>query len=110
MKNGFVPNSHASQNVRRIKADCDKGLTLAQVKARKAEGLDNRPVDSPSKSVKEIIADNVFTYFNLLFLILTLLLIFVGSYRDITFMPIIIANALKGFWTSLLCSMLLSRA
>lgn len=96
MKNGFVPNSHASQNVRRIKADCDKGLTLAQVKARKAEGLDNRPVDSPSKSVKEIIADNVFTYFNLLFLILTLLLIFVGSYRDITFMPIIIANALIG--------------
>lgn len=52
MKNGFVPNSHASQNVRRIKADCDKGLTLAQVKARKAEGLDNRPVDSPSKSVR----------------------------------------------------------
>lgn len=96
MKNGFIEKNMPQKKVQRINAPHDIGLTSAQVQARKAEGLDNRPVDSPSKSVKEIIADNVFTYFNLLFLILTLLLIFVGSYRDITFMPIIIANALIG--------------
>jgi len=95
MKNGFV-EKNMPKKVQRINSPHDIGLTAAQVQARKSEGLDNRPVDSPSKSVKEIIADNVFTYFNLLFLILTLLLIFVGSYRDITFMPIIIANALIG--------------
>lgn len=96
MKNGFVEKNMPHKKVQRINAPYDAGLTAAQVQSRKADGLDNRPVDSPSKSVKEIIADNVFTYFNLLFLILTLLLIFVGSYRDITFMPIIIANALIG--------------
>lgn len=96
MKNGFVEKNMPKKNIRRIHAPYDLGLTAAQVQAQKAEGLDNKPVDSPSKSTKEIIADNVFTYFNLLFLVLTVLLIIVGSYRDITFMPIIIANALIG--------------
>ncbi len=92
MKNEIV----VKRDPKRIYAEYDKGLTAAQVKTRKSEGFDNRPVDSPSKSVKEIIADNLFTYFNLLFLVLTLLLVSVGSYRDITFMPIIIANTLIG--------------
>ena len=92
MKNEIV----VKRDPKRIYAEYDKGLTAVQVKTRKSEGFDNRPVDSPSKSVKEIIADNLFTYFNLLFLVLTLLLVSVGSYRDITFMPIIIANTLIG--------------
>ena len=92
MKNEIV----VKRDPKRIYAEYDKGLTAAQVKTRKSQGFDNRPVDSPSKSVKEIIADNLFTYFNLLFLVLTLLLVSVGSYRDITFMPIIIANTLIG--------------
>ena len=70
----------------RFKADYDQGLTVAQVKQRIAEGLDNKPVESPSKTVKEILADNIFTYFNLIFVILSVLLIIVGSYRDLTFM------------------------
>ena len=81
---------------KRIKADYDKGLSSSQVKQRMEEGLDNKPVESPSKTVKEIIADNVFTYFNLIFVIISVLLIVVGSYRDLTFMPVIIANALIG--------------
>ncbi|EWM54037.1 cation-translocating P-type ATPase [Ruminococcus flavefaciens] len=81
---------------KRIKADYDKGLSSSQIKQRMEEGLDNKPVESPSKTVKEIIADNVFTYFNLIFVIISVLLIVVGSYRDLTFMPVIIANALIG--------------
>ncbi|MCR4794601.1 MAG: cation-translocating P-type ATPase [Ruminococcus sp.] len=80
----------------RVKADFNEGLTSAQVKERAEAGQDNKPVESPSKTVKEIIADNVLTYFNLIFVILSVLLVVVGSYRDLTFMPIIIANALIG--------------
>ena len=80
----------------RIKADCNKGLTSEQVTQRMEEGFDNKPVESPSKTVKEILSDNIFTYFNLIFVILSVLLVIVGSYRDLTFMPVIIANALTG--------------
>lgn len=80
----------------RIRADIDVGLTSEQVAQRKEEGLDNKPVESPSKTVKEILADNILTYFNLLFAILAALIIAVGSYRDLTFLPVIIANMLVG--------------
>ncbi|MBR0511961.1 MAG: cation-translocating P-type ATPase [Ruminococcus sp.] len=83
-------------DIKRIRADFDTGLTSAQVSQRISEGMDNTPVEAPSKTVKEILADNIFTYFNLIFVILSVLLIIVGSYRDLTFMPIIIANALTG--------------
>ena len=80
----------------RVKADFNVGLTSAQVEERVEAGLDNKPVESPSKTVKEILIDNLCTYFNLIFVILSVLLIIVGSYRDLSFMPIIIANALTG--------------
>ncbi|HOC34107.1 MAG TPA: cation-translocating P-type ATPase [Ruminococcus flavefaciens] len=82
----------------RFFAEPETGLTSQQVKQRFDEGLDNRPVESPSKSVRDIIADNVFTYFNLLFVVIASLLIFVGSYRDLTFLPIIISNTLIGIF------------
>lgn len=48
------------------------------------------------KSNWEIIKGNLFTYFNLVFLIITIILLSVGSYRDLTFLPVIIANTLTG--------------
>ena len=72
------------------------GLTKEQVDARIQQGHTNIPVDPPSKTTKEIIISNTFTYFNLIFAIITALLILVGSYRDLTFVPIILANTLIG--------------
>lgn len=95
MKNGIV-ETETTSIIKRIRADIDTGLTSEQVAQRKDEGMDNKPVESPSKTAKEIVTDNVFTYFNMLFAILSILLIAVGSYRDLTFMPIIIANTLIG--------------
>ena len=43
-----------------------------------------------------IIFKNVFTYFNAIFAIIAVLLIFVGSYNSLTFLPVVIANALIG--------------
>lgn len=80
----------------RIKADPDLGLTSEQAAERRSAGLHNSPPASPSKSAWDIIAENVFTYFNFIFLILGLLIIYAGTFRDITFMPIIIANTLIG--------------
>lgn len=85
----------------RIDTDINIGLTSEQAAKRKADGYDNKPVESPSKSVKEICAGNIFTGFNFLFAALSVLLIAVGSYRDLTFMPIIIANTLIGIFQEL---------
>ncbi len=80
----------------RVNPDADKGLTSTQAKERKNAGLSNIPPEPPSKSVGEIVAENTFTYFNLIFVILSGLIIYAGTYRDLTFMPIIIANTLIG--------------
>ncbi len=80
----------------RYTADVEKGLTSEQVEEYRERGWTNEAVDPPSKDVREIIKSNTFTYFNLIFSIIALLLIIVGSFRDLTFLPIIIANTLIG--------------
>ncbi len=72
------------------------GLTNEQVEIQKRSGLSNTAVKPLSKTKLQIIISNVFTYFNLVFAIITILLISVKSYRDLTFLPIIIANILIG--------------
>lgn len=73
-----------------------KGLTEKEVQKLMEEGKSNTPIEAPSKTIKEIVRDNTLTYFNLVFLIIAILLILVGSFRDLTFLPIIIANTLIG--------------
>ena len=82
--------------VARIETTADTGLTQAQVKERMEKGWSNAPVDSPSKTTKEIIISNVFTYFNLIFLVIAVLLLLVGAFRDLTFLPVITCNTLIG--------------
>ena len=55
--------------------DTIKGLTQEQVDKLTADGLFNETVMSQSKSVCQIVAGNVFTYFNLIFAIFACLLI-----------------------------------
>ena len=59
-------------------------------------GWTNRAVEPPSKTTAEIVKSNVCTYFNLIFLIIAIFLILAGSFRDLTFLPVIIANTLIG--------------
>ena len=72
------------------------GLTDEEVRQRVEEGLTNRADISTDKTTKEIVVSNVFTYFNLIFLVITILLIMVGSFRNLTFLPIIIGNTVIG--------------
>lgn len=80
----------------RYNPDYKVGLTAQQVQEHRLHGWVNRAVDPPSKTTKEIVHENVFTYFNLIFLVLAILLCLVGSFRDLTFLPVIIANTLIG--------------
>lgn len=72
------------------------GLTDGEVRQRVEEGFTNRTDISTDKTTKEIVISNVFTYFNLIFLVITILLIMVGSFRNLTFLPIIIGNTVIG--------------
>lgn len=76
--------------------DYHVGLTSQQVQEHRLHGWLNRSVEPPSKTTKEIVHENVFTYFNLIFAVLAVLLCMVGSFRDLTFLPVIIANTLIG--------------
>lgn len=69
-----------------------EGLTSDEVAALKAEGKVNISDEKVGKSYGRIIADNLFTYFNAIWLIVTLLLAFCRSFANMTFLAIIIPN------------------
>ena len=72
------------------------GLTIREVQDRVEQGLTNEAVDSSTGSVQSIVKRNVFTYFNLIFTVLAVLLILAGSTKDLSFMLIVIANTVIG--------------
>ena len=72
------------------------GLTAAEVQSRVEQGLVNETEDTGGKTVGEIIKSNVLTYFNLIFFIIAIVLCCVGSYRNLTFVPLVLANTLIG--------------
>lgn len=80
----------------RVQADSGIGLSAEQVQERFAAHADNYKVESSTMSVSDIVKSNVFTYFNLVFLIITILLSIVGAWSDMMFLPIIIANTCIG--------------
>ena len=76
--------------------DPQLGLTPDQVQQRQASGLVNTPVEPPSKTVRQIILSNLFTFFNLIFFFLAGCVIAVGSWLNLTFMFIVLANIVVG--------------
>ena len=68
------------------------GLTAEQVNEAVRMGKVNRQPDSLEKTNLDIVKENVFTYFNLIFAVLAVLLIAAGSYRNLTFLGVIFAN------------------
>lgn len=74
------------------------GLNENEVAARENAGLVNKAEISTDKSVKEIIRSNTLTYFNLIFFIIAILLCVVGSFRNLTFLPVVIGNSLIGIF------------
>lgn len=77
------------------------GLTSEEVRKRIDNGLTNHTDISTQKTVGQIVKSNLLTYFNLIFLILTVLLCIVGSFRNLTFLPVIIGNTVIGIFQEL---------
>ena len=84
------------REIPRLDPEADRGLSTAQARELAAAGWDNRPVESPTKSDKQIIRENLLTYFNLIFVVLAVCLLLVGDWRDMTFLFIVAANAVIG--------------
>ncbi|MDD6189895.1 MAG: HAD-IC family P-type ATPase [Clostridiales bacterium] len=92
-------NEHEKiKNPQRISASPDLGLSEAEVARRVSEGCTNAASDTNTRSIREIVLSNIFTYFNLVFAILAACVILVGSFRDLTFMPVVIINTAIGIF------------
>lgn len=85
------------------------GLTEAEAAQRRSLGLVNTPVKPPSKSVPQIIFSNVFTYFNLVYTVFAVILLSIGSYRDLGFLGVIVCNTLIGIVQELRSKQVLDR-
>ena len=75
-----------------------KGLTQKEIEEKIKQGRTNKIKSKASESILKIISKNIFTYFNLIFLILAVLLITSQSYRNLTFLIIITINILIGIF------------
>ena len=80
----------------RYQADIANGLSQEQVQERIDGGWTNETVTAESKTVGQIVKSNLLTYFNLIFAILAILVIAAGSFRSLTFLPVVIANLFIG--------------
>lgn len=70
------------------------GLTKKEIEDRINRNLVNYDTSIPTKSIKRIIFDNLFTLFNIINLILGLCIFFTGSYKNMLFLGVVICNTL----------------
>lgn len=97
--------SEQEQNVsERFVTDLEKGLGQEDVKKRIAEGKVNGDTNVKTKTVGQILRENIVTFFNFVFIVLAVLIFFfINSHENILsvlgnfgFMLLIIFNALVG--------------
>lgn len=79
-------------NIKRINPDIKQGLTIEQVTKRYEDNLVNYDTTSSTKTIKQIVLENIFTLFNIINIILSIAIILVGSYKNLAFMIIIVLN------------------
>ena len=71
-----------------------QGLTSAQVEAKIREGRVNHVPKNQQNTIMKIILKNTLTIFNLVNLVLAIMVLVVGSYKNLLFIIIAIANTL----------------
>ncbi|MGN1341464.1 MAG: HAD-IC family P-type ATPase [Oscillospiraceae bacterium] len=76
--------------------DINSGLSQREAEEKIARGECNGSFAVKSKSVKRIIADNIFTLFNLINVLLAVAVALVGAYRNMLFMGVILCNIAIG--------------
>ena len=78
--------------------DEEKGLSAAQVEERARDGRINGDVNVKTKSVAQILRDNIFTFFNFLNIALAVLVIIFGELKNAIFIGVIFCNTAIGIF------------
>lgn len=86
----------ARRSIEELCSSAEIGLTEIQVAERIENGYSNIPIEPPTKTFGQIVWSNLFTYFNIVFFALAACVIAVGSWYNLTFMPVVLANILIG--------------
>lgn len=92
-KQGYIVNE---EDIVRFKVDLKKGLTEEQVEQRHTEGLANSPDTQVGKSIAMIFVTNIFTFFNMLFFGIAIVLIAIGEYYNLLFLGTVLSNMIIG--------------
>ena len=82
--------------IKRYSPSLEMGLGFSQVAQRKKEGQTNWKVINTSKSYLQIVAENVFTFCNIVTFILVIMLFIIGEYSDTFSSLIIVCNIVVG--------------
>ena len=82
------------QEIERFSPNINFGLSKEQVELRKSEKLVNNTKQKTSKTYLKIFLDNIFTFFNMLWLAIFIALIVVKSYENLLFIVVIFFNTL----------------
>ena len=76
--------------------DRRQGLSSEQVAQRVRDGLSNADEGIKTKTEKQIILENTFTFFNILNFVLALFVLLVGSFKNLLFLGVIFSNIIIG--------------
>lgn len=82
------------KNIERYTPDIKCGLTNYEVDKRIKDNLVNIDTEVGTKTVSEIVKENVLTLFNIINVVLAIAVICVGSFKNLTFIIIITINTL----------------
>ena len=85
------------------------GLTNREVEEKIALGKVNKINFETSESISTIIKKNIFTYFNVIFMMLAILVTFAGAFRNLTFLIVVTINVLIGIFQQIRSKMVLDK-
>ena len=85
------------------------GLTNREVEEKIALGKVNKINFETSESIPTIIKKNIFTYFNVIFMMLAILVTFAGAFRNLTFLIVVTINVLIGIFQQIRSKMVLDK-
>ena len=89
--------------------DISRGLSSEEVKRLAAEGKINGDTNIPTKSIGQIIKSNTLTFFNMINLILAAMVAFVGSFKNMLFIGVIICNTAIGIFQEIRAKRVIDR-
>ena len=99
-------------NIVRYNPKIDIGLNDSQIKERQENRLINRIKNSSEKSYFRIIFDNIFTFFNIMMIFLSIILVITQGMKIITnlsFLLILLCNTVIGIYQECKCKRTLSK-